>query len=225
MDGETGTRCRQPWAAAARSRRGRPARHGPASLRTVTAAHSIGRVAIPVGSRPASTPADERGDDRHGDHDEEQVAPRDVIDDVRDPALPRVRTEPSEQADVGRHGAEQRTEEGQASGRDGRQAAPGARAGPGGGERAQVARGLAPDEPDAHGEHAEGEGDAEDGRPVHDLGGRRCVVLRLDAQVAGRRQRVGAQQLGLRDRGAGQDRPAVRGCSGSRRAAGAARSR
>jgi hypothetical protein len=115
-------------------------------------------------------PADDGGGDRHGDHDEEQVAPGDVVDDVRQSTFQRVRVEPSGQPDVGGHRPEQRAEEGEAAGGDRRQGAPGARAGAGGGQRAQLARRLAADEADAHGQDAEGERDGEHGGPVHDLG-------------------------------------------------------
>ena len=49
-------RIRRPWATAAPGDgEGDSLATGPVSLRMVTAAYSIGRVAIPLGSRPAST--------------------------------------------------------------------------------------------------------------------------------------------------------------------------
>src|SRR6202041_1542729 len=67
----------------------------PASLRTVTEdlVHRPGGDAGRV--TPGEHPADKCCDERHGDHDQEQVAPRGVVDDVRHTALERVRAEPS----------------------------------------------------------------------------------------------------------------------------------
>ena len=96
------------------------------------------------------------------------------------PSNELVRNQPS-QTDVGRNGPEQRTQEGKATGGHRRQGAPGAGTGSRRRESAQLAGRLAADEADAHREDAQGECDAEDGGPVHDLGRCGLVVLRLDA--------------------------------------------
>ena len=94
----------------------------------------------PDGSRPASTQPTRVATIGMAITMKKQVVPRDVIDDVRDATFQRVRAEPAEQPDIGGHGPEQRAQEGQAARGDRRQAPPGARAGAGRGQRAQLAR-------------------------------------------------------------------------------------
>ena len=178
-------------------------------LCVVKVAYSIGRVEIPFGSRPASTQPTNVATIGMAITMRNRLIQGMCPYDVRQATLQGVRAEPSGQPDVGGHRPEQRAEEGEAAGGDRRQAAPGTGAGAGSGQRAQLARRLAPDEADAHGEDAEGECDAEHGGPIHDLGRARVVVLRLDGQVVAGRQGFGVGDLGGGDRVVGLEQPAV----------------
>ena len=115
---------------------------------------------------------------------------------------------PREQRGVRAAGAEERAEEREGTGgRAGERAPRGARCA-GRRERAQVVRGLAPDEPDGHGEHAERDEQPDRGRAVAELGVRSGVLLGLEREAGRARGALGGVDLRGRERRLGPDEPA-----------------
>src|SRR5580704_4393929 len=126
-------------------------------------------------------PAGHRRDERHADHDDQEIGHRDVPEGRQ--AVERVAAGKGDRGDVRGHRAHDRAEQAERAGGGGGEHPPGRAAGPGGGQGAQVAGRFAADKADGHGEDGQREEDPEGRGPVDDLRGGRDAGLGLDAHT------------------------------------------
>ena len=144
-------------------------------------AHSIAWCAIAGGSDRRR--ANRRSPRRPACEKKEKEVRHRNVSERGDAAVQRVAPQPTDHADVTADHSEERAEKAERAGRHRRQSAPRVTGRTRRGQRAEVTRRLAPDEPDRHPEHAQGDDDPEDRRPADDGRRARLVVLRLDREL------------------------------------------